>query len=141
MNAALEELLGSRDVVTVRTTDTVRAAAERMADEHVGSLVVVDADGAPVGMLTDRDLVVRVVARPPERPKSVEQVMTTPLISIDARDAPELAIETMRRHGIRRVPVLADGRLAGIVALDDVLRALGREIADLEGSASRPATR
>jgi CBS domain-containing protein len=118
-----------RRVVTARPDETVIDAAQRMRDEHVGDLVILDGD-RPAGIVTDRDLVVRVLAagRDPAS-LTVEEVMTrAPATVSEDSDVLEV-LETMRRTGARRMPVLGgDGSLAGILALDDVLAWLGRQM-------------
>jgi CBS domain-containing protein len=119
----------SREVDVIAPDETARAAAQRMLQRNVGSLVVVDAARVPVGIVTDRDLTVRVLAtgRRPED-TSVADVMTRRLQVIDA-DAPvQRALALMQEAGCRRLPVLrADGELCGLAALDDVIDWLARE--------------
>jgi CBS domain-containing protein len=118
-----------RRAVTARPDETVLCAAQRMRDEHVGDLVILE-DERPAGIVTDRDLVVRVLASEGD-PSSlrVEEVMTrAPATVSEDSDVLEV-LETMRRTGARRMPVLgADGALIGILALDDVLAWLGRQM-------------
>lgn len=128
-----------RDVDIIQATDSVRVAANRMQQRTVGSLVVVDRNQAPLGILTDRDLVLRVMAegRDPDT-TMVAEVMTCPVASVE-EDAPiESAIRVMRQGCFRRLPVTnKSGRLAGLVSLDDILLLLSeefRDIGDLVGS-------
>lgn len=115
----LDELC-ERAVVTVRRADSVLEAARRMRDEHVGCVVVVDdADGAqrPVGMLTDRDIVVAVVAFNLDAEEvAVGDVMSTPLQVLPSGAGIEAALERMHAEGVRRLPLVdARGRLVGLV--------------------------
>lgn len=121
-----------RDVVSAHASEPVRAAAERMRSEGVGCLVVVDEDEAPCGMLTDRNLTLRVVAKnlDPDATK-VASVMTPSVMSVDAGARLRDVARMLSDQGIRRVPVMQDGRLSGIVTYDDLLAALGRELNDL----------
>lgn len=118
-----------RRAVTARPDETVLCAAQRMRDEHVGDLVILE-DERPAGIVTDRDLVVRVLAAEGD-PSSLrlEEVMTrAPATVSEDSDVLEV-LETMRSTGARRMPVLgADGALMGILALDDVLAWLGRQM-------------
>jgi len=118
-----------RRAVTAGPDDTVLCAAQRMRDEHVGDLVILE-DERPAGIVTDRDLVVRVLAAEGD-PSSLrlEEVMTrAPATVSEDSDVLEV-LETMRSTGARRMPVLgADGSLTGILALDDVLAWLGRQM-------------
>ena len=116
--------------------ETVQGAAMMMRQYHVGDVIVVDQfDGSrvPVGILTDRDIVVSVIA-PGLDPASllVGDIMTDDLLT--ARDTDDVyeTIERMRLRGIRRVPVIdANGSLAGIVSADDLLEFLAEEMGEL----------
>jgi CBS domain-containing protein len=120
------------EVVTVAEHASVFEVARRMQREAVGSVVVLDETGAPVGILTDRDLALRVVAADRDTATTVaHDVMSRPLVAVRAADPIERIVACMSEHGIRRVPVLEDGRVVGIVSLDDLLSHLGRELDDL----------
>lgn len=119
-------------VVTATLDDTVFDVACRMRDKHVGSVVVVR-DGRPVGMLTDRDIVLRVVAEGIDAQKVlVSSIVTYDAVTVLRTDGFETAARTMREHGVRRVPIIdADGRVTGIVTADDLIALLGRELSAL----------
>jgi CBS domain-containing protein len=107
-------------VVTAGLEDQLLSIAQRMRDNRVGSVVVCDPEGAPVAMITDRDLAVRVLAG--ERPltEAVAEHVSRPLISgVPEMDLEEAAAR-MVQHRIRRLPVIDDGELVGIVTLDDI---------------------
>jgi CBS domain-containing protein len=109
--------------------ETAQAAARRMAERRVGSLVVLNRANEPVGILTDRDLVVRVLAqgRDPRRAR-VDEVMTRTLTTVSEATPIEHALALMRAGGFRRLPVTGgDGTLAGLVSLDDILSLLAEE--------------
>ena len=118
-------------VDTALHTELVQAAAQRMGSRCVGTLVVVDAQDRPIGMLTDRDLALRVVgAGGDPLLVTVADVMTGQVEVIREDASIETALAAMRQHGVRRLPVVdADGRLAGIVSLEDVVALLAREMA------------
>jgi CBS domain-containing protein len=130
-----------RDVVTVRRFDELTKAAELMRERHVGYLVVVEpvpADGSflPVGVLTDRDIVVAVVAREADpRALRVGDVMTqNPVVARDV-DSVDHALETMRSIGVRRLPIVGErGQLIGVLSLDDVIDTLAGELSSVAGS-------
>jgi len=109
---------------------TVLAAARTMRKLHVGDLVVVDeAGGPPLGIITDRDIVIEVLGRELD-PASVRvaDVMRKPVVLVRGSDDAARALERMRTHGVRRVPVVGDDqRLIGIVSLDDLLRQLAAD--------------
>ena len=120
--------LCSRKPITVRRSDELIRAAQLMREKHIGYLVVVDSDGAdeparPVGVLTDRDIVIAVVARATDpRELQVGDVMTQPPVTIGVSEPVGKALREMRRIGVRRLPVVGKrGELIGVVALDDVL--------------------
>lgn len=123
------------EVVRIGPDAGVAEAAERMDRFAVGCLVVVDAAGGTVGILTDRDLLRRVVAAGRDRERTrVADVMTRELVSASSRDPLERLLECMRSAGVRRLPILEDGRLVGLVSLDDVVAELGRELGDVRAA-------
>jgi CBS domain-containing protein len=120
-----------RKVVVVEPDDTVRLAAKRMEDKMVGSLVVIDGD-KPVGIITDRDIAIRVVAqgKSPETP--VKEVMTKEPITV-REDATFFELtKVFRDAAVRRVVVVdKDGRLVGLISVDDAMELLTTEFANL----------
>jgi len=136
----------SRTVVFAQTDETVAAAAKLMRENHVGCLVVSeDQNGkrVPVGMVTDRDITVAVVA--PGLDADVIQVgdiMSGELLSVREDAGIAETVELMRIRGIRRLPVTdANGALVGLVAADDILGLLAEEIAGLAGMITREEKR
>jgi CBS domain-containing protein len=130
-----------RNPVTVRRFDELTKAAQLMREKHVGYLVVTEPDVAnglerPVGVLTDRDIVVTVVARETDpRTLRVGDIMTQQPVTVSASDSIEKALREMRRMGVRRLPALGQrGELVGIVSLDDVLDLLAGELQNVAGS-------
>ncbi|HVY79604.1 MAG TPA: CBS domain-containing protein [Steroidobacteraceae bacterium] len=129
------------NVVTVRPFDELMVAARLMREQHVGYLIVVEpafSEGTfqPVGVLTDRDLVVSVMAREIDpRSLRVGDVMTREPMLARTDDSIAAALEQMRRIGVRRVPVVGDqGELLGVLSLDDVIHALVSQLGDVAGS-------
>lgn len=137
----------SRMVVVAEGDTDLREAARLMRDHHVGALIVIDgAEGVtrPIGIVTDRDIVVAVVAANGVRPESltVRDVMARELALAGENDGVFEAIETMQDKGVRRLPVVAgDGRLLGIVTLDDLLRMLANELGGLAMAMQRAGRR
>lgn len=115
-------------VVVTEPDSTVSAAVETMRDENVGSLVVVD-DGNPVGIVTDRDLVLDVLGqdRDPDE-VTVGDVMSEGLFTVEAGIGLLDLIGEMGNEGVRRAPVVEDGELVGIVTLDDLIVLLSMEL-------------
>jgi CBS domain-containing protein len=130
-----------RDTVTIRPYEDVVAAARLMREKHVGFLVVVEPaviDGTwhPVGVLTDRDIVITVVARE-ANPHSlrVEDVMTRKPVTASTDTSLDAALRDMRRVGVRRLPVVGEhGALFGIIAIDDVLARLTEQLQHAAGA-------
>ena len=119
----------SRDVDFATVEESVRAAAQRMLQRKVGSLVVLDESRRPVGIVTDRDLTVKVLAYGLDgNAIKVGEIMTENPRTI-TEDAPvEEALAAMRGTGCRRLPVIGEsGNLAGVISLDDVLGLIAEE--------------
>ena len=122
----------SRPAITIRSDASIHAAAKEMQHEAVGCLVATDTDGKAVGILTDRDLALRVVGRACDPADvTVADVMSTDLVSVAKTDDPETIISRMKARGVRRVPVLDEGKPIAMVVLDDILQVLARELHDL----------
>jgi len=113
---------GSR-IVTCRAEQSIRQALSLLAEHNIGALVVVDDAGGAVGMLSERD-VVREAARD-ERlfGRTVGEIMTRDVIVGVPEDDLRAVRHTMTERRIRHVPVVADGRLLGIVSIGDVVKA------------------
>ncbi len=111
----------SKDVVTINPKATVRDAAELMRAYGIGTLVVVE-DDYPVGIITERDVTYRVVARDVHPSVPVEEVMSTELITVDEDTPVVRALETMKKYNFRRLPVLKHGKLVGIISISDILK-------------------
>jgi signal-transduction protein with cAMP-binding, CBS, and nucleotidyltransferase domain len=132
--------------VTARVDESVGTCARRMHDEHVGCLVVVErSDGSdfPVGMLTDRDIAIEVVAFGLDPATlTAGDVMTEKPATVDEDDDLLGALAHMRERGVRRLPVVRpDGALTGMLALDNLLEALGEEIDGVVGVMRAQRTR
>lgn len=123
----------SRTTHLAEPQESAQVAAERMKVENVGTLIVLDGARKPVGILTDRDLALRVVARGLDpRKTKVEEVMSAHPRWVSEGTAIEDAVETMRGLAVRRLPVVDAGqRLVGIVSLDDVLELVAEELGNL----------
>ncbi len=133
--------LCKRNPITVRRSDELLKAAQLMREKHIGYLVVVDPEVTdqalrPVGVLTDRDIIVSVVARETDvRALRVGDVMTQQPVTIEATAPLERAVREMRRIGVRRLPVVGQrGELLGVLSLDDVLEAVAGDLQNLAGS-------
>ena len=125
-----------RSEVAVRADQTVHAAAKLMSAAGVGALVVIDEDHAPIGIVTDRDLVRRSMARNGPGDARVDSVMSTPVVTIDADADVHSAFALFRSNGARRLVVVEDGAFIGVVSVDDLLIDLAADLSDL----ARPVT-
>lgn len=116
--------------VSVLPTESLEDAARHMADAGVGALPVVDGDEV-IGIVTDRDLVVRALARrlPPQT--RVEAIMSSTPMTVEADTGVAVAVITMRAAQVRHLPVVAEGRLIGMISFDDLFWQLTQELADL----------
>ena len=126
----------NRDVVAIQRDDTVLEAAKLMRQHHVGDVLVVEErNGAkvPVGIVTDRDLVVEIMA--PELDHlviTVGDIMAPELATVKESTGVFEAIQYMRGKGVRRLPVVNErGGLVGILAMDDILELLSEELLEL----------
>jgi CBS domain-containing protein len=108
--------------------ETIAVAAKKMAKLDVGSLPICGEDDRLKGMLTDRDIVVKVLAqgKDPAATKASELAQGKPVM-IGADDSAEQALHMMTEHKIRRLPVIDERRLVGVVSQGDLATALGRE--------------
>lgn len=122
-----------REVDLAKPDETVQVAAQRMHSHNVGSLLVLNEFSVPVGLVTDRDLAVRVVAHGLDpADATVEQVMTRSPETIHEETSIEDALSRMRNGPYRRLPVVdSDDKLVGILSLDDVLNWLVHEFNEI----------
>lgn len=123
----------SRDVVIVKRNDTVLEAAKLMRQNHVGDVVVVEERSGvrvPVGIVTDRDLVVEIIATELDPAViTVGDIMEQELVTVEESTGIFEAIQYMRSKTVRRLPVVdKNGALLGILALDDLLELLSEEL-------------
>ncbi len=113
----------TKKVITIESSRVILEAAKILSEQQIGS-VIVTKNGAPVGILTDRDIVIRAVAEDLDIEKeNVERIMSKPLITVRPEDPIFKVMKIMERRSIRRVPVVEDHRIIGIVTQSDVGRA------------------
>jgi CBS domain-containing protein len=114
------------DVVCCGPATTIQAAAALMRAKHTGDIVVVDdpdEERIPLGIITDRDIVVDVLAAGlSPGATTVSSILHPPVVVANENEDASEALQRMRVHGVRRLPVVGlEGRLVGILTLDDVL--------------------
>jgi CBS domain-containing protein len=136
--------LCQREVAVVDAEQSITEAARLMRERHVGCLVVVEPGADPgsrrvVGILTDRDIVVSVVAKEAEpRSLKVGDVMTRNPLLAGEGDPLDAVLTFMGEAGVRRVPVVGPrGALVGVLSLDDVLQKMAHQLASVSGSIRR----
>ena len=138
--------LCNREVVVAYRNNTLLEAAKLMREHHVGSLVVVVdrlSERVPVGILTDRDIVVAVVAKELDpRTLTVGEVIGGELLAVHEKDNIPDALRLMREKGVRRLPVLThSGALAGILTIDDLLELMAEELGGFVRTINRERVR
>jgi CBS domain-containing protein len=107
--------------VTIEPSASVKSAAELMARQDIGSLPVVDERGSLVGMVTDRDIAIRAVAAGRDAGATqVKEILTSPTVQVIPEDPLDLALELMAKHQVRRLPVVYDTQLVGVLAQADI---------------------
>ena len=120
-----------RKVVTIEPEDPVMLAAQRMKDKMVGSLVVLDGD-KPAGIITDRDIAIRVVGAGKDPTTPVREVMTRDPITIKDDASFFDLTKAFREAAVRRLIVVdKGGKLVGLISIDDILELLTTEFANL----------
>ena len=131
MTTAREIMSAGADCV--QTTDTVGDAARMMTRLQVGALPICGSDDKLKGVLTDRDIVTKVLGQGRDTNQYTAGDLTQDeAVTIGADDSSEEVLATMTRHRVRRLPVIDDGRLVGMVALADVGRSLSNpQVGDL----------
>lgn len=132
----------TREVVTAQSGMPVAEAALLMRKHHVGTVIVIKEKAGrvlPVGIVTDRDIVLEVVASQVDPGAvTVGEIMTETLVTARDEEGVYEGLERMRSQGVRRMPVVdKSGGLVGIVTLDDLLDILGEEMAQIVKTVSR----
>ncbi|MGA7540550.1 MAG: CBS domain-containing protein [Steroidobacteraceae bacterium] len=120
------------DVVACVPDASALHAARLMRQHHVGDVVVVentDTDPTPIGVVTDRDIVIEVLGKELDPARvTLRQIMRTPAVIASTSEGIAQAIERMKTHGVRRIPVVDEtSKLVGILCLDDLLKRLAAD--------------
>ena len=136
MAETIDEMM-TTDPRTVRDGATIEEAARVMRDADIGDVIVLDEDGRVSGIVTDRDLVVRAVADGVDPAEGqIGSILNGAVVSIAPDESVDTALDLMRDHKIRRLPVIDDDRLVGIVTLGDLAidRQPGSTLADISNA-------
>lgn len=136
----------NREVIISNREDSVLEAAKLMRKYHVGDVIVVEQRGderVPVGILTDRDIVIELVAREVDATKiSVGDAMSNNLLTVNENEQLTELVQQMQGKAVRRVPVVnANGALVGIVTIDDVIDLIAEQLTSLVGTVQREQSR
>lgn len=126
----------NRDVVVAVMSDSLRKAIELMRTNHVGNVLVVKnvaGTTTPIGILTDRDIVIEVLAQDVDIDSvTVGDVMSDQLVTVTEDTGVSETLDVMRTHGVRRLPVIdRSGNLQGIITVDDFLELLAEQVQKL----------
>ena len=113
----------TKSVISVDVTITVNEAAKMMEDAKVGAVIVME-NNLPVGIVTDRDFSVKVVSHAYQITAPVKQIMSSPLVSINSDETVRMAADLMHDRRIRKIPVIDDGKVVGIITATDIVNLL-----------------
>ena len=136
----------NREVVVIGPQEPAREIARLMREQHVGDVLVVEERNgrrAPVGIVTDRDLVIEILASESDPSQfQVADIMTGDLLTARDSDDTMATLQRMRNAGVRRMPVVdADGALLGIITVDDFINVFAEQMEDLVRLVSREQLR
>jgi CBS domain-containing protein len=135
--AQLVSEIMSTDPATVPGQVAVTAAARMMRERDIGDVLVTE-EGRLCGVLTDRDIVVRAVAEERSETATAREICSEDLVTCRASDEIERAVALMREHSVRRLPVVDDGRLVGVLSLGDLALERDERSALADISAAHP---
>lgn len=120
MAQKVREIMSSHPV-SLPSDASLIEAAKTMRDNDIGDVLIMEPDGRLMGIVTDRDMVVRGIANEKEaRNTTIADVCSPDLVAVDADDDAERAVQVMRQRAIRRVPVMDDGQVVGMVSIGDM---------------------
>lgn len=118
----------SKDITVIREEETVRDAAQRLASDDIGVLPICDSNKQLKGMLTDRDIVVHVIARGKDPASTTARELEQgEIVTLRPDDPVEHALDLMAQHQVRHLPVVDNGRIVGMVSQADVAKAVRPE--------------
>lgn len=132
--STVSELASHKEIVTI-TADSGKTAydiADLMKNKKVGSVIVVDKKGQPLGIITERDMVKRVCLKNLASSRiKIEEIMSSPVFTIMSYDSIDTASRVMTKNNIKRLVVLeTDNRIVGILSVSDITRHLAKILLD-----------
>ena len=113
----------TKSVISVDASMTINEAAKMMEDAKVGAVIVME-NNTPVGIVTDRDFAVKVAAHAYQVSSPVKQIMSSPLFSINSDESVRTAADLMHDRGIRKLPVIDDENVVGMITATDIVNLL-----------------
>jgi len=113
----------TKSVISVDASMTVNEAAKMMEDTKVGAVIVME-NNTPIGIVTDRDFAVKIVAHAYQITTPVKQIMSSPLFSINSDESVRTAADLMHDRGIRKLPVIENENIVGIITATDIVNLL-----------------
>jgi len=111
------------DVFTIPVDQTIREAITSMVENNIGSLVVIDEGGKPVGIITERDIIRRASENEALFSEQIREVMSREVVFGSPKDDVESVANTMTERRFRHLPILEEGKLVGMVSIGDVVKA------------------
>ena len=113
----------TKSVISVDASMTINETAKMMEDAKVGAVIIME-NNTPIGIVTDRDFAVKVAAHAYEISSPIKQIMSSPLISINSDESVRNAADLMFERGVRKLPVLNDDKVVGIITATDIVNLL-----------------
>lgn len=118
-------------VFTIKPSASIQHALEQLAAANIGALIVVDANGTPTGILSERDIIRRMAAATEVRSAKVGDLMSSPIVTGSPDDDADSVLRTMTANRFRHLPVVESGRLVGMVTIGDLVKA---ELTEFRGT-------
>lgn len=113
----------TKSVISVDASLTINETAKMMEDSKVGAVIIME-ENTPIGIVTDRDFAVKVAAHAYQISTPIKQIMSSPLFSINSDESVRTAADLMHDRGIRKLPVIDDGNIVGIITASDIVNLL-----------------
>ena len=113
----------TKSVISVDASMTINETAKMMEDAKVGAVIIME-NNTPAGIVTDRDFAVKVAAHAYEISSPIKQIMSSPLLSINSDESVRNAADLMHGRGVRKLPVISDDKVVGIITATDIVNLL-----------------
>jgi len=113
----------TKSVISVDASMTINETAKMMEDGRVGAVIIME-NNTPIGIVTDRDFAVKVAAHAYEISTPIKQIMSSPLLSINSDESVRNAADLMHERGVRKLPVIRDDKVVGIITATDIVNLL-----------------